>query len=170
MRLGRETTTPLQAHFLPPSVRAINPTPLFLQAVRKLSAPTDAVRLLQATASAQCYILYSTCYSSICMSENVNIFVSQNSPTHYAEVSFSSRRFPNMNSTGDQQSPLRTVGNNCRIRSNADLDRLINIADVARFMKDQRLGHTQSMGSSRAVNGIMGSRQTGRPRIRCNDM
>jgi len=26
------------------------------------------------------------------------------------------------------------------------------------------------MGSSRMVNGIMGSRRTGRPRIRCNDM
>jgi len=93
MRLGRQTTTPLQEHFLPPSKRATNPTPLFLQAVRKLSALTNAVRLLQATAFAQCYIPHFTCHSSICMSENVNKFVSQNSPTLYAEVSFSSRRW-----------------------------------------------------------------------------
>jgi len=41
MRLGRQTTTPLLAHYPPPSARAINPTPLFLQAVSKLPAPTD---------------------------------------------------------------------------------------------------------------------------------
>lgn len=170
MRLGRQTTTALQAHFPPPSARAINSTPLFLQAVSKLPAPTDAARLLQATAFAQCYIRHFTCHSLRCMSENVNIFVSQNSPTHYAEVSSSSRRWW---ATGTLQGPLGTGDNNWRIRSNADQDRLINGADIARFMKAQRirrLGHTQSIGSSRMVNGIMGSRRTGRPRIRCNDM
>jgi hypothetical protein len=84
MRLGRQTT-PLQAQFLSSSDRAINPTPLFLQAERKLCALTDTVRMLQAISFAQCYIPHFTCHSSICMSENVNIFVSQNSPTHYAE-------------------------------------------------------------------------------------
>jgi len=169
MRLGRQTTTPLQAQFLPPSARAINATPVVLQAVRKLPAPTDAARLLQATAFAQRYIPHFTRHSSICMSENVNISVSQNSPTRYADVSFSSRRWwP----TVSLQGPPRTGDSNWRIRSNADLDRLINGADIARFMKAQRirrLGHRQSMGL-RMLNGIMGSRRTGRPRIRCNDM
>jgi hypothetical protein len=75
------------------------------------------------------------------------------------------------------QRSLRTRLNNWTTRSNADLDRLINGADIARFIKAQRirrLGHTRththSMGSTRTITGITGSRQTGKPRIRCKDI
>jgi hypothetical protein len=122
MRLGRQTTAPLHAHFLPPPDRAIKPTPLSLQAVSKLSALTDAVRLLQAISFAQCNIPHFTCHSSICMSEDVNIFVSQNSPNALRRSLIFLQK---MVTNSLLQGPLRTGDNNWKIRSNADLHRLM---------------------------------------------
>jgi hypothetical protein len=73
--------------------------------------------------------------------------------------------------------PLRTGESTWRIRNNAELDRVINGADIVRFIKAQRitwLGHIQRMDSSRMAEKILewkpvGSPRTGRPRIRSLD-
>jgi hypothetical protein len=64
-----------------------------------------------------------------------------------------------------------------RIRNNDELDQVINGADIARFIKAQRikwLGHIQRMDTSRITKRILewkptGSRSLGRQRLRCLD-
>jgi hypothetical protein len=70
-----------------------------------------------------------------------------------------------------------------RIRNKTELDQIINGADIARFIKTQRikwLGHIQRMDTSRIAKRILewkpiGSRSLGRPRLRwlddvCDDL
>jgi hypothetical protein len=70
-----------------------------------------------------------------------------------------------------------------RIRNNTELDRLINGADIVRFIKSQRfkwVGHIQRTDTSKMAKIIlerksMGSRPLGRPRLRwlddvCDDL
>jgi hypothetical protein len=70
-----------------------------------------------------------------------------------------------------------------RIRNNAELDQVINGADILRFNKAQRvkwLGHIQSMDTSRIAKRIfewkpIGRRSLGTPRLRwlddvCDDL
>lgn len=85
MRLVRQTTTPLQAHFLPPSAPAINPTPLFLQAASKMPASTDAVTLLQAISFAQRYIPHFTC-------QQFDMLVRKSQHIRQSELSYALRR------------------------------------------------------------------------------
>jgi hypothetical protein len=64
-----------------------------------------------------------------------------------------------------------------RIRNNAELDQVINRADIVRFIKAQRvkwLGHIQRMDTSRIAKRIfewkpIGRRSLGRPRLRWLD-
>jgi hypothetical protein len=70
-----------------------------------------------------------------------------------------------------------------RIRNNAELDQVINGADIVRFIKARRikwLGHLQRMDTSRIAKRILelkpiGRRSLGRPRLRwlddvCDDL
>jgi hypothetical protein len=70
-----------------------------------------------------------------------------------------------------------------RIRNNAELDQVINGADIVRFIKAQRvkwLGHIQRLDTSRTAKRIFerkptGRRSLGRPRLRwlddvCDDL
>jgi hypothetical protein len=73
--------------------------------------------------------------------------------------------------------PIRIGKSIGRVRSNTELDHLINEADIVRFIKVQRikcLGHIQRMDTSRTAKRIlewkpMGRRPLGRPKRRWSD-
>jgi hypothetical protein len=79
--------------------------------------------------------------------------------------------------------PIQIVKDIWKIRNNAELDQVINGADIARFIKAQKvkwLGHIQRMYTSRIAKSIfewkpIGRRSLGRPKVRwlddvCDDL
>jgi hypothetical protein len=80
-------------------------------------------------------------------------------------------------------SPIQIGKDIWRIRNNAELDQVINAADIVRFIKAQRvkwLGHIQRIDTSRTAKRKfewkpIGRRSLGRPRLRwlddaCDDL